>query len=79
MSEVLHHVQIRGREYDVYVKNSISPITTLRFNYNKTELDHQVFLPDDLSDQDINRILTDTVKKAIHNYNRKMRSTKSIQ
>ena len=71
--EVKYKVLLRGKDYDVYVKLSSSPMTTIRFVYNKTTLERQVFLPSDIDENDIYRILTISVKDAITKYNAKMK------
>ena len=72
MSENLHKVLLRRKEYDVYVKDEITQMTTIRFIYNKTNIYKEVFIPDDISDQKYNRILTEAVRIAIKDYNRRI-------
>ena len=76
MSENLHKVLLRRKEYDVYVKDEITQMTTIRFIYNKTNIYKEVFIPDDISDQKYNRILTEAVRIAIKDYNRRIRNKK---
>ena len=73
MSEQLHKVLYRNKDIDVYVRDSSGPMTTFRFVYNKTNLENQIYLPDDLSEQDYNILLSENVKRAVAKYNKSRR------
>ena len=76
MSENIYSVLLRKKSYDVHVRDSSGPMTTLWFIYNKTNIYKEVFIPDDISDQKYNRILTEAVRIAIKDYNRRIRNKK---
>lgn len=77
MSEQLHTVVIRGRNVDTYIRDSISPMTTLRFQYNKTNIVRSIYLPTDIDEQNYDRIVTEAVKKGIYEYNKSMKARKA--
>lgn len=70
MSETCYKVQLRLKEYDVYVKDSSTSFTTIRFKYDKCTLYKDVFLPDNMDYSDTYRILQMALKDRIYAYNK---------
>ena len=77
ISEIIYNITLRNKEYEVHVRNSSTPITTFWFIYNKTKLEYQVYLPDEISDNDIRRVLTQSVKRQIQIYNKKKKARRT--
>lgn len=71
MSNQIYKIMLRGKEYDVLVNDSCSPDTTIEFKYDNCTIIKDVYLADDITDEERYSILQNAIKNAIHEYNSK--------
>lgn len=71
MSGKIEEILVRKKKYEVFVRDSVSPIKTFKFKYNTSNLEGQVYLPGRISEEDRYLILQEAVKEAIYKFNKR--------
>ena len=69
-NEIAYNIELRKKEYEVFVRTGSTSIATIRFKYNCCILKKEVYIPENATDEIIYKILYNALKERIYEYNK---------